>query len=253
MTVSIRERLNLIGQELNAALAAWIDQANWLFTERIETSTPEPHRDLIRFANQDGRYNGHRFCREGVPEPDLNNQDTWFFHAGSWRETGDGDPDEGGELSVEDFAAQNNVDAATCNTDPFLDNEAQDFNELLNCVIAQGIANGNITNDNFGISTAPEWAAKTFHPRIAGFGQNTAELEDLLLYGLPGDDEGVLSNIDFRIMCVGDALTIGVGEDLNAQSYRSTLRELLKGERAGQQDVNTLGYVGSTVRTVAAA
>lgn len=37
----------------------------------------------IYFVDQDAEYTGHRFCREGVNEPDTENVDTWFFNTKS--------------------------------------------------------------------------------------------------------------------------------------------------------------------------
>lgn len=115
MTEEQRERLNMVGQELNSALATWIDEANYIYTDFIDRQKQAPKTSMIKFANQDFRYNGHRMlnrprtfqvttmrgvfgfvpaamyasqlltivtgmCREGVEEPDLDDEDTWFFH-----------------------------------------------------------------------------------------------------------------------------------------------------------------------------
>lgn len=179
---------------------------------------------------------------------------TGFFHAGSNRENdGDEGDDDDGELSIDNFATHFEIDPVTCNEEPFVDGIPQNFEELLRCVIAKNIENGNITAEEHAedfqpiLQTAPEAIAKTFHPKIAGFAENVAELQDLLVYGLPGDDSDVLKDIDFRIMAVGDELTVGFGEDLNVKSYRETLRELLEGRRTGNEGMNIVNYVGSTV------
>lgn len=249
VTKELRERLNQMSQELNAAIAMWIDDLNSYYA----LTQSGIGTDLIHFANQDERYNGHRFCRDDVEEPDRNNEDTWFFNLFSWREQEDGShEDDGDELAVDDFAAELEIDPGSCSDEVDLDDDSNDHADALMCTIAKSIESGDITQDHVdatgGLPIDKESVQKTFHPRIAGFSQNLIEIEEHLRYGLPGNDFNALKDRDLRIMCMGDTITIGIGEDVDTRGYRSTLGDILKGRMTDNNDVNRVTYVGSQVR-----
>lgn len=78
MEQELRYKLNRLTHELNYVLQYYIDVFNTRNTKegnswRLET-TP------VHFVNVDPFYSGHRFCREGVKEPDFRNKDSYFYH-----------------------------------------------------------------------------------------------------------------------------------------------------------------------------
>ena len=72
LTGRLRQQLNELPQILNWYLHYFITRTN---------------RDLgankLVFVEYDEKFNGHRFCRPNVTEPDGNNRDTWFFNLNS--------------------------------------------------------------------------------------------------------------------------------------------------------------------------
>ena len=68
-TVLLREQLNELSQTLNWYLYFFVTEVN-----RKLGATK------VVFVDYDEKYNGHRFCRQGVTEPDRNNLDTWFLN-----------------------------------------------------------------------------------------------------------------------------------------------------------------------------
>ncbi len=65
----LRQELNELSQTLNWYLHYLITQIN----RRLGVNK-------VVFVDYDEKYNGHRFCRPGITEPDRNNPDTWFFN-----------------------------------------------------------------------------------------------------------------------------------------------------------------------------
>jgi len=57
-------------------VAFWITHMNQQYDNLDWPNNPSP----IYFVDQDTEYTGHRFCKNGVTEPDTTHPDTWFFH-----------------------------------------------------------------------------------------------------------------------------------------------------------------------------
>jgi hypothetical protein len=72
VTIELRDKLNLLGQELNYVISSWIDQHNYIATAVEPGWASGDAVDFVKFADQDDRYSGtggHRFCRDGIHEP----------------------------------------------------------------------------------------------------------------------------------------------------------------------------------------
>lgn len=65
----LREQLNELSQTLNWYLHYYTTQSN----RRLGANK-------VVYVDYDENYNGHRFCRPTVTEPDRNNPDTWFVN-----------------------------------------------------------------------------------------------------------------------------------------------------------------------------
>lgn len=50
--------------------------------EGVNTGLPQQH---VWFIDPNPRYDGHRFCEEGVNDPDAARDDTWLFLSG-WQD-----------------------------------------------------------------------------------------------------------------------------------------------------------------------
>jgi hypothetical protein len=223
--------MNLIGQELNAAIASWIDEYNGRFEQSRKVDVPS----FMKFVNQDEHYNGHRFCREGVIEPDRNNRKTWFFNFLS-------KPDHatnqsGASLDMSDLHKQQvlrlpEVDPESC--DPY----PQDGSSGTQCAVAKAAAKAELGIDSHSPLNG-ESIEKTFHPRYRGFKATTKELKSRLRYTI--GEHSTLRNNTLRIMCVGDSIAVGAGEDTQHNSYRPALNKLLISAN------NSVEFVGSQV------
>jgi hypothetical protein len=131
ITKDLRQKLNQFTHEVNYVLAFWIDILN------VQNSQAPTQNQLftsaINFADVDLLYYIHRFCRDGVTEPDRNNPDTWFFHLlGRQGEGRDDNP------------ASSTADSVTTDMNKYYDNSTAD------------------------LATAPPWVVKTFHPTSNG-------------------------------------------------------------------------------------
>jgi hypothetical protein len=74
---ALRSRLNSLVHQANYVLEYYLSWQNFRFNkDRIGENIA--FADWVDF---DMVYNDHRFCREGVKEPDRHQKDTWFFHA----------------------------------------------------------------------------------------------------------------------------------------------------------------------------
>jgi hypothetical protein len=80
MDKEIRSLLNNLAHQVNYVLeyyTAWQNADNAGIIEPGQRDV-----SFIDWVDVDTVYNGDRFCREGVEEPDRKNDDTWFFHLG---------------------------------------------------------------------------------------------------------------------------------------------------------------------------
>lgn len=131
MTRELRSKLNNLVHQSNYVLQYYI---NWLNLDyyRDRPTGRTRYTPFVDFVDFDIVYNAHRFCREGVDEPERRNPDTWFFHFANG-------------FFVQEPSNSSNSHALTSN--------------------ASAEANGN----NQTAQLPPwEWIVKTFHPKSAG-------------------------------------------------------------------------------------
>jgi len=199
LTQSLRSNLNQLGQELNTLLAYYIANIN-----QQQRGNRDTWADFMVFADQGERYAGHRFCRDGVTEPDRNNPDTWFFNYGSNADTAT--TVFGGNLSLGLASNYTATDPNSCAT-------TNDIGAQLNCAISQMVSAGLLSGTDQVIDyTANEDKVKTFHPNTNGFGAVSAKVQQRLGYvsaitlgrGCP-----TASNLSLRIVGIGDSITLG--------------------------------------------
>lgn len=220
MTQQRRQDLNMLGQELNFAIAYWLDLVNLVFASSDSAS----YVDYAKYVDQDRRYNSHRFCREGVTEPDRKTKDTWFFHLLSKAECNSNAYSSTELSSVSGSKLLNGADAKTCMTDELLDSD--DMTEFSQCLTAILAENGTTAQETIDwpdvndASVPPEWAAKTFHPKTAGFAATKDEIIEKLNYQVVQKGQGELPS-RLRIMAIGDDITVGASN--NYDSYRRHL------------------------------
>lgn len=67
----LRLGMNALILTVNAKIRKTVDSINSKFT-----------KDKLVFVDYDDEFDGHRFCEEGVVEPDYERQDSWFFLVG---------------------------------------------------------------------------------------------------------------------------------------------------------------------------
>jgi len=78
LTPLLRNQLNELSQTLN-----------WYLHYFITGINRKLGANKLVFVDYDEKYNGHRFCRSSVTEPDRNNPDTWFFNQNSSAQAAD--------------------------------------------------------------------------------------------------------------------------------------------------------------------
>ena len=82
VTKDLRSQMNYLMAEFSFVTQYWLDVHNYRWTALRYADYMEPERlgNPINVVDLDFVYAGHRFCDEGVTEPDKKNADTWFFH-----------------------------------------------------------------------------------------------------------------------------------------------------------------------------
>ncbi|KAM7221386.1 hypothetical protein V8F06_003161 [Rhypophila decipiens] len=83
LTRDTRKRMNHLVEGVNLLLHGIAGDVNTRFTGT--TSKKANHirtKKKVIFVNYDHLFEGHRFCEEGVTEPDFNRTQTWFFLPG---------------------------------------------------------------------------------------------------------------------------------------------------------------------------
>lgn len=170
LDLQLRLSLNKLIQSLNYFLFNLINELNTQYT-----NTP------IVFIPTDPVFNGHRFCEQGVTEPDSTHPDTWFFLSG-W---GDNKlPGATAEFVGDDLIASGNtsalLDPSTCDIDA-----AADMFDTMTCMTAKAVSvdgsfeQSTFLNDTALVAEGELWAvrvpwwlptrqAKTFHPKSLG-------------------------------------------------------------------------------------
>jgi hypothetical protein len=205
MTQDLRRALNLIVHQLNEVLQYWIDLRNDPVSKFIKKKGEmQSFVSPVHWIDMDWKYMDHRFCRDGVKEPDRNNPDTWFFHASlspliesqkqnqtyldlvmdrypfTWQPGRPGEPK---------FDEKNLADP---NEPPF------DPNNPVHLL-------------------ATEKITRTFHPKPAGYAAEKEELKAALYRRI---NQRKLSDKRFRFLCIGDFSAFGSGSEyVTAERY----------------------------------
>ncbi len=135
-----RRNLNRLTHEVNYVLQYWMDNINVHHTTQKFWDTR--YSTALDWVDQDLMYTNHRFCRQGINEPDRGNPDTWFFHLRIPR-------------PADSVSAENNNTAAAI----------VEFNRIF-------------TWEGVDATAAPMWVTKTFHPTSAGF----RETKNLIMF-----------------------------------------------------------------------
>ncbi|RMZ73071.1 esterase [Pyrenophora seminiperda CCB06] len=152
LTKERRRKMNELHALLNTKIKATID--NW-----------PTHADLF-YVNVNDKFNGHRFCEEGVQEPSYRNPNTWFYPL-EYNTGGQSVPYDG----------RTNVPSGDCKA--LLDDDG-DQGDYFACLMSNGMRASNTVIDlnnlpnNAGDgpvavqSDLPDWLARVFHPNING-------------------------------------------------------------------------------------
>lgn len=80
LTKNLRFEMNHRAHQLNEVLQYWIDLRNYDWTSYSMGTQWIRWSVAVEWVDMDWKYKDHRFCREGVVEPDYDNPDTWFYH-----------------------------------------------------------------------------------------------------------------------------------------------------------------------------
>ena len=234
LTQDLRSSLNQLGQEVNTMLAYYIANIN-----QQQAQSRDIFAGFMAFADQGKRYAEHRFCRDGVTEPDHNNPNTWFFNLGS-------DPDAvtvfGGNESTGPASAYSAIDPNSCSV-------TDDMGDQLACTFSQLVAAGQLSrNDPVPLYADSEARMKTFHPNTVGFGAVSAEIQQRLGYVsavTTGRGCPTLNDLTLRILGISDSITAGY-QSSDSQRYFAALDEELGVVVAGCPG-NTYSFIGSQV------
>lgn len=187
LTKGLRRRMNDLVTRTNAKLQKVVDNVN----EHYAGAADVPR---ILFVNYDAAFDGHRFCEEGVLEPDYKRNETWFFLVGGVdNDIGDG---VGPSVASDAFAT---IDPASPLIDPKqcreLADARGDWGERALCDLVQAqlgdpdlismaeavaansdtynsddasvYGDGSLVGEN-SMWYVPTYYGKTFHPRSDG-------------------------------------------------------------------------------------
>jgi hypothetical protein len=142
----LRIKLNRLVHEVNYVISYYADLLNEKHSRAVG-GNPGVFTSAINFIDVDIGYNGHRFCREGVQEPDHHNKDTHFFNLNLLAST-----DNNETVTVSD----------TNMTVPYKNATAEWID----------------ANYGDGVHASATWVMKTFHPTEEGF----YHTKEILLY-----------------------------------------------------------------------
>ena len=148
MTQELRKEFNQMSLALNSA---------------IQMAVAQHASDGVKYIDIDGPLTGHRFCEDGVKEPDQGNKNLWLWHYPYDKPSGNGGSDY-----------QSVIDAAN----------SQVFGGLSTAELSQKYDSGGAVNDAWfdaidlsqiqgGVDAAGFWdgvvgyRAKLFHPQVA--------------------------------------------------------------------------------------
>ncbi|KAI1094705.1 SGNH hydrolase [Rostrohypoxylon terebratum] len=156
----LRINMNAMVLTVNAKVRKTVDLVNSRFTT-----------DKLVFIDYDQDFDGHRFCEEGVKEPDYDRKDTWFFLIGGPDNTRNGtEVKQASDLETlpPDSAL---VDPASC-LEPA--QRSGDWGKLALCYMAMTKQEPNVqfTRGDFVAENSmwyvPTYYGKVFHPRSLG-------------------------------------------------------------------------------------
>jgi SAGA-associated factor 73 len=157
----LRQRMNDMVLSVNAKIRSSIDSVNAGF------ATPK-----VFFVDYDARFEGHRFCEEGVIEPDYQRNDTWFFLVGGL---------DNAETSEEEdeIAAYGALRTPMPQDSPLVDPDtclevalaSGDWGEMAVCYMAMAkrkdptlrLASGDVVSEQ-DMWYVPTYYGQTFHP-----------------------------------------------------------------------------------------
>jgi hypothetical protein len=150
--------------ELRQTLNGLIGQLNNKIEEIVASVNAKYGYGRVRFVNADPLFEGHRFCEEGVVEPDGNNPNTWFFLFFS-----DDSPSPAPPIQ-EDREPLTDADCKRILA------EARDWGNYILCAVRGSLATNPSLQPAPGVQfnfsdlafTAPESYIKFFHPKTAG-------------------------------------------------------------------------------------
>jgi len=171
-----RRRMNRLVEEVNAKLRRTVEGVNrrFGFGPGFGDGGGNGGRERVVFVDFDDVFEGHRFCEQGVEEPDYKREDTWFFLPGGLdgNETtgggGDGNgSDERKSLSLLLEEDSPLVDPFTCFTAA---ERSGDWGEKALCGMAMAKSKHPEMRLDEGMVGAnsmwfvPTYYGKTFHP-----------------------------------------------------------------------------------------
>ncbi|KAK0630715.1 WD40-repeat-containing domain protein [Bombardia bombarda] len=162
LTRQTRRRMNELVLAVNDKLRRTVEEVNRRFATEAK----------VLFADYDGAFEGHRFCEEGVREPDYGREDTWFFLPGGGdnvrKESGNGTAVAAAVLPPSSPL----VDPAGCLEAA---ERSGDWGEKALCYMAMAKQRDPTlrpSSDRImasgGMWYVPTYYGKTFHPRSRG-------------------------------------------------------------------------------------
>ncbi|KAF3059380.1 Lipase 1 [Daldinia childiae] len=157
----LRSQMNTMVLTVNAKIRRTINTINSRFT-----------KDKVIFIDYDKGFDGHRFCEEGVKEPDYDRKDTWFFLVGG--------PDNARNGTRSNHISDlQTLPPTSVLVDPLSCLEpaqaSGDWGRLALCYMAMAkhqdpslqLARGDFIAEN-SMWYVPTYYGKTFHPRSLG-------------------------------------------------------------------------------------
>ena len=161
LELPLRQKLNDLVDDLNSRIKFIVQKyyeskspsnqphAPGWFRNRIWSVDPEDQYDG---RNYYGLFDGHRFCEQGVKDPNFADPSIWFF---GWRTS---------DVTMVGASHFSGIDASSCANDPKYDT---DMVFTYSCAYAQYFSSPQANQDTQVV--LPEQVVKAFHPRSSGF------------------------------------------------------------------------------------
>ncbi|CAO2654026.1 Nn.00g107590.m01.CDS01 [Neocucurbitaria sp. VM-36] len=192
ITKDLRIKLNRLTHEVNYVISYYADLLNVQYSRPV--GNPSLFSAAVSFVDVDISYNGHRFCRQGVQEPEHHNTDTHFFNLNLLAST------DGKTVTVSGT----------------------------NMTIPRENATAGWIDANYGDGVHASWAwvMKTFHPTPAGF----THTKDMITYPKLQFREamrfwGSTSSRDVDLVVLGDYVAFA-SQDPNSAIYQGIIPHL---------------------------